>query len=345
MLASLLRRFTPATKTTTSRVRLGQNIFPARSDQTLLESALQAGVDFPYNCQAGACGECRCKITHGGYTTLRDLGYLISEEDQRHGHTLACQTVADADLTVELACGPVQWIDATLVECSRLDHDILELRIKTALPVTYRVGQYVHLLEPVSGIRRAYSMVASSDPRNDILAFHIKLRTGGKMSDWLQTRERASEKSAIKVGAPMGTFGQPAADIHHFIAVASGSGLGVISNVLAKHADASKNIVVWLFLVSRDAISRYHESQITFLNSLPNLTLLVTNIAFSDWCSGEYSPFQHVTSGDMQATRNCQALLCGSAQIVDWGARHCAAFGLPEHRIQSDKFTAIQNLV
>ncbi len=58
------------------------------TDQTLLESALEAGVDIPYACLSGTCNTCRAKCTEGKVTMDEDEG--LTEQELAEGYVLTC---------------------------------------------------------------------------------------------------------------------------------------------------------------------------------------------------------------------------------------------------------------
>ncbi|WP_260466949.1 2Fe-2S iron-sulfur cluster-binding protein [Enterobacter cloacae] len=64
--------------------------FPLISGHTLLESALNAGVQLPYHCQVGTCKSCLCRVVSGKTRSLVELGHLLSQEEIATGHVLAC---------------------------------------------------------------------------------------------------------------------------------------------------------------------------------------------------------------------------------------------------------------
>lgn len=60
-------------------------------DQRLIDAMESAGLDVPYSCRAGSCGECMCKLVEGRV----DLRYnqILDEDDIAQGWILSCQAV------------------------------------------------------------------------------------------------------------------------------------------------------------------------------------------------------------------------------------------------------------
>lgn len=72
---------------------------PQVPGETLLESARRAGLDPPFNCEAGNCGTCMAKVTEG-HATMR-VNDALEEDEVAEGYILTCQGVPDtASITV-----------------------------------------------------------------------------------------------------------------------------------------------------------------------------------------------------------------------------------------------------
>ncbi|MCC5945783.1 MAG: ferredoxin--NADP reductase [Bernardetiaceae bacterium] len=58
-------------------------------EQTVLDVALDAGIDMPYSCQSGLCTACRGKCLSGH--TEMDMNDALSEVELKEGYVLTCQ--------------------------------------------------------------------------------------------------------------------------------------------------------------------------------------------------------------------------------------------------------------
>jgi ferredoxin-NADP reductase len=67
--------------------------------QTVLEASEDVGVDIPYECRSGVCGQCKTKLLAG--TVTMDVQDALSASEKSAGWILACQAQADEALTVE----------------------------------------------------------------------------------------------------------------------------------------------------------------------------------------------------------------------------------------------------
>ncbi|MDA0568874.1 MAG: 2Fe-2S iron-sulfur cluster-binding protein [Bacteroidetes bacterium] len=61
-----------------------------RTGKSILEVALDAGLDAPFSCQGGVCCSCRCKMTSG--SVEMDVNYALEPDEVENGYVLACQS-------------------------------------------------------------------------------------------------------------------------------------------------------------------------------------------------------------------------------------------------------------
>lgn len=66
-----------------------------RNQQTVLDSALEQGIELPYSCKGGVCSTCRCKLTRGEV----EMGaqYALEDYEIARGFILPCQSYALSD--------------------------------------------------------------------------------------------------------------------------------------------------------------------------------------------------------------------------------------------------------
>lgn len=67
---------------------------PVHAGDTVLVSVLRAGVAFPFSCQAGNCGTCKCELVAGEVRELEYSRQALSAEERARGIVLACRTEA-----------------------------------------------------------------------------------------------------------------------------------------------------------------------------------------------------------------------------------------------------------
>ncbi len=70
------------------------------ADQTVLQAAIAAGVDYPYACASGNCGVCISHLESGEVSMLPRGDAALSSDQVRLGHTLACRARPLSDLSI-----------------------------------------------------------------------------------------------------------------------------------------------------------------------------------------------------------------------------------------------------
>lgn len=65
-----------------------------QAGDTLLASLLRAGLPFPFSCQSGNCGTCKCELVAGEVRELEYSRQALSAEERARGIVLACRTEA-----------------------------------------------------------------------------------------------------------------------------------------------------------------------------------------------------------------------------------------------------------
>lgn len=204
-------------------------------DDTIMRSALRAGLGFPYECNVGSCGNCRFDLLEGEIEELRRDPPGLSARDRERGRRLGCQSRPLGDCVVKLRLMPQYESSfppvrqsAVLVGVRDITHDIREFRFKLDRPVPFLAGQYAMLdLHDIDG-SRAYSM---ANTPNDAGEWHFQIRhvpngaATGKLFDALQIGEK------IGLDGPYGMayFREDAP--RDIICLAGGSGLSPMISV------------------------------------------------------------------------------------------------------------------
>lgn len=71
-----------------------------RAGDTLLAAVLRAGVPFPFSCQAGNCGTCKCALISGEVAELEYSEQALSPEERTAGLILACRSQPWGDTVI-----------------------------------------------------------------------------------------------------------------------------------------------------------------------------------------------------------------------------------------------------
>ena len=60
---------------------------------TILATALDAGIGYPFGCQSGNCGACKSHLVKGEVTMEGYSEFALSDEEKARGLILACRAV------------------------------------------------------------------------------------------------------------------------------------------------------------------------------------------------------------------------------------------------------------
>jgi len=73
---------------------------PVQPGDTLLAALLRAGLPFPFSCQAGNCGTCKCQLIAGEVRELEYSAQALSAAERARGIVLACRCEVREDVAV-----------------------------------------------------------------------------------------------------------------------------------------------------------------------------------------------------------------------------------------------------
>jgi toluene monooxygenase electron transfer component len=218
--------------------RNGSREFECDPAEKILHAGLRRGLELPYECATGTCGTCKARLVSGrvesAWPEAPGGRYLKSSAE-----FLMCQNVAHDHCTLEVGGAlksrepsppAPRTLGAIVRACRRLTHDVAAFDLALAEPLDFEAGQFALLTVPGIVGARAYSMV-NFDRRAERLAFVVKKKPGGAVSEWLFGD--GVEGARLSVFAPVGhaTF-QPGLP-KHLLCVAGGSGIAGMMSILS----------------------------------------------------------------------------------------------------------------
>lgn len=210
--------------------------FQAESQETVLEAALRSGVDLPYRCAGGSCGECKARLVSGepGHVDFHE--YALTEAEKLSGTVLLCSIHAGSDLVVETgepSVVPLQHIGARVAGRQEAgNYSLLQLRTPRTRTLRFLAGQYVRLTLP-NGYR-VNKPIASCPCNGMLLQFHLH---------HAEDAPRDAQLSSLRVGEPVevegpyGSFTFDETSSRPAVMVAENSGFAPIKSLI-EHAIA-----------------------------------------------------------------------------------------------------------
>lgn len=208
-------------------------VFTAKTDESIFNAALRAGLTLNHSCLNGRCNSCMAVVESGQSEVLQDeLG--LSTEESKTGNILTCSRVAVSDLNLFVE----EYIDKVLpsrrtlpakVRSFRLvKEDVLELvlRLPPNQKFHFESGQYVNLIR--GDIKRSYSIANSTS--SNTLSFFIKNYPSGQMSKYLFSDLEVDD--LFRIEGPIGTFFYRNTPKKTLIFLATGTGIAPVKSIL-----------------------------------------------------------------------------------------------------------------
>ncbi|CUU10207.1 CDP-4-dehydro-6-deoxyglucose reductase [Candidatus Kryptobacter tengchongensis] len=72
--------------------------------QTILESALKAGIELPHGCTKGGCGVCKIRVK-GRVDFGRVSKVMLTDQEKENGFCLSCRAIPLEDIEISLIDG------------------------------------------------------------------------------------------------------------------------------------------------------------------------------------------------------------------------------------------------
>ena len=313
---------------------------PVEPGDTILGSLLRAGVAFPFSCQAGNCGTCKCELISGDVLELEHSEHALAAEERAKGIILACRTQVWDDTVVrridaeELVMHPSRIMRCRVLEIEALTHDIkgLRLAVEAGGPMAFSAGQYAQV-EFAPGLSRHYSMANAPDEPE--LVFHVRHMPDGRTSRYAATQLKVGDK--VKVSGPLGV--SYLRDNHHgpVLLVAGGSGLAPIRSILCTLLGRRHAAPVTLYFGARSERDVYHEALLRDLAANhPNFRYHVVLSEQKGERGRRYGLVHEAL--ELADPQDVMAYLAGPPVMVEAATARLAACGLPPRQIHADAF-------
>ena len=308
---------------------------------TILASLLRAGVPFPFSCQAGNCGTCKCELVSGDVLELEHSEHALAPEERAKGIVLACRTQVWDDAVVrridteELVLHPSRVMRCRVVEVEDLTHDIkgVRLAIEAGGPFLFSAGQYAQV-EFAPGLSRHYSM--ANTPRDAELVFHIRHMPGGRTSAYAATQLKAGDR--VKVSGPLGVAYLRDKHAGPVLLVAGGSGLAPIQSILRTMLERGHDAPVTLYFGVRSERDLYHEALLKDLAARHSNFSYHVVLSEQKGATGRRYGLVHQAIDLPPDTGAVMAYLAGPPVMVEAATALLAARGLASRQIHADAF-------
>jgi CDP-4-dehydro-6-deoxyglucose reductase len=319
--------------------------FSVAADATILEAALDAGINLPYGCKNGACGTCKGKVLAGQV----DLGIAqdnaLPADERVAGMALFCCAKPLTDVTLEVREVnaardiPVKTLPCRVQQLERVADDVMVIRLK--LPTNERMqflaGQYIEFLL-ADGKRRAFSL-ASPPHADDLLDLHIRHVPGGNFTDHVFHKMKV--KDILRIEGPLGSFFLREDSTKPIILLAGGTGFAPLKGLIehALHIGIQRPMQLYWGAKNRAGL---------YLNALAEKWAAENGIAYTpvlsepaagDPWSGRTGLVHEAVLADHPDLSAYQVYACGAPVMCEAALKDFAAHGLPPEEFFADVFS------
>lgn len=315
--------------------------------ETLLQAALREGINFPHSCRVGGCASCKCKLVNGKVKELTEAGYILSDEDLDQGYILACQSVPQTDVSIEVDLGSQQArrrVGGRVVSQDKLTHDITRLRVQLDEALAYKAGQFADIsIESLSGVSRSYSFATPVQPDSQV-SFFVRRVPGGVFSSAINDGNVVGQ--SVTIDGPAGDFWLRPSDAP-ILLVAGGSGLAPVLALLKDAVAHGVSRPVALLFGAREerdlyALDEIQEIARQWRGPFKFIPVLSAAAADASW-RGERGLV--IDKIPMVLAAGTHAYLCGPPPMIDSAVALLKLHGVPAEYIHADRFTTLQDAV
>jgi NAD(P)H-flavin reductase/ferredoxin len=223
--------------------------FACDDSQTILDAALNAGIELPYACRKGICGNCAGQVSSASVKGRG--GVAVSNEFCNPDQVLYCRSVPTADLEI----APISWrrtetlgrksltVKVHKNQLAAPDVSVLQLRLPAGQRVKFKAGQHLRIAV-TENLSRYYSM-ANPPQESDSITLHVRHVPGGFFTSRVG---QLVPGDTLKIELPFGDFSPHHAEDRHLVFVAGGTGFAPIKSIiddLMKRQVQTRMTLIW----------------------------------------------------------------------------------------------------
>jgi len=308
---------------------------------TILQTALDAGVAYPFGCQSGNCGACKSHLVSGEVTMEGYSEFALSDEEKARGLILACRAVPWADCEVawldedDLIVHPRRVLACKVVGLDDATHDIRRVRlaIETGGPFDFSAGQFASVT--FEGCPpRDYSM--ANLPDDPVLEFHVRRTQGGATSAHVAAKLKLGD--SVRVEGPFGASYLRETHRGPIIAVAGGSGMAPLKSIVERAIQKALPQHIYFYFGVRSERDLYlHDHFAALAAKHPHLHF--TPVLSEGQGNGLRTGLVHeAVAQDFDEFDGCKAYLAGPPVMVEAATKLFEQRGMRRIDVHADAF-------
>ncbi|HNZ56604.1 MAG TPA: CDP-6-deoxy-delta-3,4-glucoseen reductase, partial [Methylophilaceae bacterium] len=321
--------------------------FEARPSQTILEASIAAGVNLPYGCRSGSCGNCKGDIISGEIDYGEYAASALTDAEKAAGKALFCCAHPLTDVVIEcreIASDviPPRILPTRVERKVQLSHDVMALFLKlpSSEHLQFKAGQYIEFLLK-DGKRRAFS-IANAPHVDNLLELHLRLIPGGQFTEYVFNE--MPEKAILRIEAPFGSFFLREDSTKPIIMVAGGTGFAPIKGIIEHmlHHNIQRDVILyWGALTKQDlympALPEAWAAEYPNIRFIP----VLSDAKPEDQWQGRTGYVHQAVLDDFAATglADFEVYCCGAPAMVAVAHASFIEAGLAEDAFLSDAFT------
>jgi CDP-4-dehydro-6-deoxyglucose reductase len=211
--------------------------FSVEAGEKILDAAVRQGINLPYGCRNGFCGDCQANLTLGSVDYPEGNPPVMADDSS--GVCYTCQAVPTSDLSIEVVeivqsnDIPIRTMPCKIDCVERLNEDVIRLYLK--LPegerLQFLAGQYLNFILK-DGSKRAFS-IANAPHDDNYIELHIRHVSGGLFTDLLF--DGMQEKTIMRIEAPLGSYYLREESTKPIILMGGGTGFAPLKGII-EHA-------------------------------------------------------------------------------------------------------------
>lgn len=324
-------------------IKSSGHVFDVKPSQTVLEAAVEGGINLPYGCRTGACGSCKGKVVSGKVVHDDYQETAMTEAELQAGNALFCcarpleDLVIDARVPMEAGIKP-RILPARVSHIERLADDVIKLylQLPSSERLQYLPGQYIEFILR-NGKRRAFS-IANAPHSESGLELHIRLVEGGEFTEYVFNELK--EKAIMRIEGPFGGFQLQAESNKPIIFAATGTGFSPIKAIIEHMLYNDNQRPITLYWGGRTPADLYMDDLCKrWAKHVPTFTYIpVLSKPTPDW-DGRTGYVQQAIIEDMPDLNGYEAYACGLPAMVDDAQQLFSQHGLDQAAFFSDAFT------
>jgi CDP-4-dehydro-6-deoxyglucose reductase, E3 len=317
--------------------------FEVRPSQTVLEGAIESGINLPYGCRTGSCGSCKGKLIAGKVMHDDYQPTAMSDAELANGSALFCCARPLEDLVIDcrepIDAGVKPRILPARVSKKEIIADdvvLLHLELPSSERLQFLPGQYIEFILR-NGKRRAFS-IANAPHAEFGLELHLRLVKGGEFTEYVFNE--LQEKAIMRIEAPFGSFHLREESNKPIIFAATGTGFAPIKGIIEHMLYNDIQRPMTLYWGGRKPKDLYMDDLCKrWAEHVPTFTYIpVLSKPEPDW-DGRTGYVQQAITEDMPDLSEYEAYVCGLPNMVDDAQKQFAAHGLAQEAFFSDAFT------